>query len=104
MRSIIDEIALAEEQAEQIRQAAAVSARELLAAARVKAEENLVFAETQEREKMREELEKAEADGREQAETILKELADAAEAQCANASLRIDDAVNYLMQKVQEIA
>jgi len=104
MRSIIDEIALAEEQAAQIRHQAAESARELLAAARVKAEENLAFAESQEREKTREELEKAEKDGREQAEAIFKEIAETSERQCADASLRIDDAVKYLMRKVQEIA
>ena len=39
-----------------------------------------------------------------QAEAILKELSDGADALCENAKLRIDDAVNYLMQKVQEIA
>ena len=41
MRSIIDEIAQAEAQAEQIRQDAAVSARELLQKARVDAEQGL---------------------------------------------------------------
>ena len=53
MRSIIDEIAQAEAQAEQIRQDAAVSARELLQKARVDAEQGLQSLNDEEREKTR---------------------------------------------------
>ena len=49
-------------------------------------------------------LEKAEQDGKALAESIEKELSDAADAQCETARGRLDSAVNYLMQKVQEIA
>ena len=43
-------------------------------------------------------------DGKALAESIEKELSDAADAQCETARGRLDSAVNYLMQKVQEIA
>jgi len=104
MRSIIDEIALAEEQAEQIRQESVSAARELLNASRLEAEREYVRVEDEEREKMREALEKAEQDGQQQAEQTLKELAATADLQCEEAKLRVGDAVQYLLKKVQEIA
>lgn len=104
MRSIIDEIALAEEQADQIRQEAVSAARELLAASRVGAEEIYAHTEEEERDKMREAIAKAEEEGRQQAETILQELSNAADVQCEAARLKLEEAVSYLLQKVQEIA
>ena len=104
MRSIIDEIAQAEAQADQIRQEAAAASRELLLKSRAEAEKALETLETAEREATRLALDKAEQDGKALAETIQKELSDAADAQCETARGRLDNAVNYLMQKVQEIA
>lgn len=104
MRSIIDEIAQAEAQAEQIRQDAAVSARELLQKARVDAEQGLQSLNDEEREKTRRALEQAELEGRDIAAEIQKQLSDEADAQCEAARGRLGDAVNYLMRKVQEIA
>lgn len=103
MRSIIDEIAQAEEQAEQIRQDAAAAARELLASSKMSAEQEYAHVEEQERIKMRDALDQAEAEGRNQAETVLKELSEAADILCENAQLHLDDAVEYLLKKVQEI-
>ena len=104
MRSIIDEIAQAESQADQIRQEAAAASRELMQKSRAEAEQALVNLEAEERETTRLALEKAEQDGKALAESIEKELSDAADAQCETARGRLDSAVNYLMQKVQEIA
>lgn len=104
MRSIIDEIAQAEAQAEQIRQDAAVSARELLQKARVDAEQGLQSLNDEEREKTRLALEQAEREGHGLADAIQKQLSDEADALCGEARGRLGDAVNYLMRKVQEIA
>lgn len=104
MRSIIEEIAHAETEAEAIRQSAAAESRELIQQARADAEQETARLAEQEREKTRTALEKAEEDGKQLAQTIQQDLLAAADAQCANAQQRIDDAIHYLMQKVQEIA
>lgn len=104
MRSIIDEIAQAESQADQIRLEAAAASRELMQKSRAEAEQALANLEAEERETTRLALEKAEQDGKALAESIEKELSDAADAQCETARGHLDSAVNYLMQKVQEIA
>ncbi|MGN0784074.1 MAG: hypothetical protein ACI4MR_00260 [Candidatus Aphodomorpha sp.] len=104
MRSIIEEIAHAETEAEAIRQSAAAESRELIQKARADAEQETARLAEQEREKTRTALEKAEEDGKQLAQTIQQDLLAAADAQCSNAQQRVDEAIHYLMQKVQEIA
>ena len=71
MRSIIEEIAQSEDRAEQIRSEAAVTARERVAAARENVARTLAKEETEEAEKTRLALEKAEAAGEAMAKEML---------------------------------
>ena len=76
----------------------------MLNASRLEAEREYARVEDEEREKTREALQKAEQDGQQQAEQTLKELDAAADLQFETAKLRVEDAVRYLLKKVQEIA
>ena len=103
MRSMIDEIAQAEEKANQLKQDAGASARELMQQARQKAEEMQTRIGDEEREKTRQALEKAEADGKVLAAAIEKLIGDEASQQCEKAWQKMDDAIQLLLDKVQEI-
>lgn len=104
MRSIIEEIAEAEQQADEIRAGAAANARDQIAAARVEAEKALEALDVSEREQTRAALEQAEKDG----EAISREMAASmeqdADALTAQARSRMDAVVNYLLDKVQKTA
>ena len=103
MRSIIDEIAQAEEKAAQLKQDANVSVRELMQQARVKAEEMSQRIDEEEREKTRQALLKAEEDGKALAAAIERQISDEAAEQCTKAEARAKDAISLLLKKVQEI-
>lgn len=104
MRSIINEIANAETQAGTIRQTAAAEARDLLQSTRTALAEEQDALEQRERDMTRARLDEAEAVGRQESEAMLRELGEAADAQCAEARARLDKAAAYLLEKVQEIA
>lgn len=104
MRSIIDEIAAAEQQADEIRAAAATDAREQTLAATEEVARALEQLDADAREQLRAALEKAERDG----EALAKRLADGyeadADALCAQAEGMVKAAIDYLLKKVQETA
>ena len=104
MRSIIDEIAQAEQQADEIRASAAAKSREQVLAAAEEAERALAHLDAQAREELRAVLEKAERDG----EALSKRLSGGFEAEadalCAQAEGRVRMAIDYLLKRVQEIA
>lgn len=102
MHSIIDEIAAAEQQAEDIRQQAAAKAREAIGFAQADAEAALTDADISEREKTREALAQAEKDGDAAAQALLLQMEKEAEALCKTARERSEDAVAYLIKKVTE--
>lgn len=104
MRSIIDEIADAESAAEQRRQDAQIEAREQIVQARLGAEKRLADAETRERDATREALLEADREGGALAASILTEMDAEAEQQCAAAADRLDQAVAYLLKKVQGLS
>ena len=104
MRSIIEEIAQSEDRAEQIRAEAAVTARERVAAARENAAQTLAKEETEEAEKTRLALEKAEAAGEALAKEMLVKMEREADELCARASERVGGTVQYLVEKARELA
>ena len=104
MRSIIEEIAQSEDRAEQIRAEAAVTARERIAAARENAARTLAKEETEEVEKTRLALEKAEAAGEALAKEMLAKMECEADELCARASERVGGTVQYLVEKARELA
>ena len=104
MRSIIEEIAQAEDRAEQIRAEAEVKARERVAAARENAARVLAKEEATEAEKTRAALQKAEAEGEVSAKEMLGRMEREADEICARASERIDGTVDYLVEKARELA
>ena len=104
MRSIIDEIAAAEQQADEIRLAATVSARERIAKANEQAAAALSELDAAEREKTREALLQAERDGEVAAARMREDMAAEAKALCAEAEKRIPAASDYLLQRVQSRA
>lgn len=103
MRSIIDEIAAAEAQAEELKNKAAASARERLALAKADAEQQLVQLENDERESTKQALLRAEAEGEEKARETLDGILLSADKQCVLAEERLDAAVEHLVKKVQEL-
>lgn len=104
MRSIIDEIATAEEQAEQIRQNAVVQAREQTARAREEAEQALVALLAEEREKTELELGEARQTGERSAQSTISRMEQEADALCARADGKIEQAIAYLMDKATRSA
>ena len=104
MRSIIEEIAQSEDRAEQIRSEAAVTARERVAAARENAARTLAKEETEEAEKTRLALEKAEAASEAMAKEMLAKMECEADELCARASERVGGTVQYLVEKARELA
>lgn len=104
MRSVIEEIATAERQAEDIRVSAAAQARELSLQAREDAQAALFVLENESREAMQAELEKAKLEGESLSAELQKQLQSEADALCAQAAARLDGAVAYLLNKVTKTA
>ncbi len=104
MRSIIDEIARAEADAEQIRQSAATALREQTVKAKADAQTRLTEIENAERNQTREALESAATDGDAMAKELLCKMTQDAEAVCGAANAKMTDAIDYLVKKVLQNA
>lgn len=104
MRSIIDEIATAEEKAEQIRLEAATQARDMTAQAREMAEKALLEAVKSEQIKTETELEQSRLLGEKAAKDAAASFDREAEELCARAEGKIGRAVDYLVEKVMQTA
>lgn len=100
MRSVIDEIAAAEQKAEETRLVSVSEARELIGKARENALAAQARLEETERDEMVSQMELARTEGeRLSAEQLKKMEREAAEA-CSAAEGKLDEAVAYLVNKV----
>ena len=104
MRSVIEEIAAAEQQAEDIRQNAAVQARELTLKAKEDAQQTLSKLESDARVALQTELETAKQQGERLSAELLATLEQQADAVCGKAQGKLDQAVSYLLNKVTKTA
>jgi vacuolar-type H+-ATPase subunit H len=104
MRSVIEEIAAAEQRAEEIRINAAAQARELTLLAREDAQAALFVLESEERDALQTELETAKLEGERLSGELLLRLQQEADALCAHATVRLNKAVTYLLDKVTKTA
>ena len=104
MRSVIEEIAQAEQQAEEIRQNAAALARELTQKAKQDAVESLASLESDERAALASALETAKQQGERISKELLADMEQEADAVCNAASAKLDQAVSYLLDKVTRTA
>lgn len=102
MRSIIDEIAQAEAEADRIRSEAALNAKEIIQRAHRQSEENDKVFEQEERESLRDALNNAEIKGAELAKDISVSAKAAAEQVCEKAAAKLPGAVDYIVGKVRE--
>lgn len=104
MRSVIDEIAAAEQMAEQIRLASAANLREQTLKAREDAQHALSELEKTERAEAQVQLEHERVEGEQLAGELLAKLEQEADALCARAEERLDKAVTYIVNKVTKPA
>lgn len=104
MRSIIDEIAAAEEQAEQIRLNAVSQAREETAKAREQAQQALAVLTAQEREASENMRLNAQSQGEQRAKETLAGMIREADELCARAGGRVESAIAYLVDKMTKSA
>ena len=104
MRSVIEEIANAEQQAEEIRQNAAIQARERTLQAKEDAQKALSRLEEEARETLQAELDKAKLEGERLSGNMLAQLEQEADALCKSANERLDKAVSYPVDKVTKTA
>ncbi len=104
MRSVIEEIAAAEQLAEEIRQNTSVQARELTLNAKDDAQQALSNLESDERVRLQAELEAAKQQGEDLSAELLSKLSQEADALCAAANAKLPDAVSYLLDKVTKTA
>ena len=104
MRSVIEEIANAEQQAEEIRQNAALQARERTLMAKEDAQKALSRLEEEARETLQAELDKAKLQGERVSNDMLARLEQEADTLCMSANSRLDKAVSYLVDKVTKTA
>ena len=104
MSTIIDEIAKAETQADEIRVLAAAKAREAVAAAKDEAQQALSQQESKERETTRRMLDEAEKDGTALAGKLTADMEAEADNLCKQAEQKSDQAIEYLLNKVRGLA
>ena len=104
MRSFIEEISVAEQEAEKIRQDAVDKAKEMVSAASLKATETLEHLKETERERTKEALQQAEKDGEAEAVKKKHSYEENAESICREAEKKLDDTVSYLLNKIQGLA
>ena len=104
MRSIIDEIAAAEDQAEQIRQSAVLQSREETAKAREQAEKALSALTAQEREATERMRSEAQQQGEQRAQETLTGMIREADELCAHAEKNVDRAIAYLLDRAMQSA
>lgn len=104
MRSFIDQISQAEKEAETMRRDAVTKAKELVSEAGIKAAESLEKLKEEERTKTKEAVAKAEIDGEAKAAEMMAESARQAESVCLKAEEKLDNAVSYLLNRIQGLA
>jgi len=104
MRSVIEEIASAEQQADEIRQSAIVQARELTLQAKEDAQQSLAKLENDARISLQSELDTAKQQGERVSADLLAKLEQEADAICKKANGKMDQAVAYLLDKVTKTA
>ena len=104
MRSVIDEIAVAEQQAEEIRLTAAAEAREMTQKAREDAKSALAALEQAQRDEARAQMERARKQGETLSKEMLSKLEQEADAVCARAQAKLPEAIAYLLNKVTKTA
>ncbi len=102
MRSVIDEIATAEKQAEEIRALAAANARERTMKAREEARNALSELESKERVNALSQMETARAEGEKLSGELLVKLEQEADTLCERAHGRLDKAVLYIVDQVKK--
>lgn len=100
MHSIIEEITDVESKAEAIRQEAAVSARETIAAAQAEVERQRGMQAEFARTKLREAIQKAEAEGEALTKEILAQRAAETESICKTAEQKLPEAVKHLVGRI----
>lgn len=104
MRSVIDEIAAAEQKADEIRLSSAASAREQTLKAREEAQHTLSELEKTERDLAQAQMESARTEGERLAGELLTKLEQEADALCTRADGRLGEAVTYIVNKVTKPA
>ena len=104
MRSVIEEIAQAEQRAEDIRTAAAADARESIQKAREDAQLALARMEEQAYDTAQRELEAARIEGERLSAEIRQRMEREANELCARANTRLKQAISYLVDKVSKTA
>lgn len=100
MRSVIDEIAAAEQKAEEIRLSAALDAREAVNRARESALSAQVRLEETQRDKSLSQLEQARIEGECLSAQQLEKMEREAQELCSKAEGKLGEAVRYLVDKV----
>lgn len=100
MHTIIDEITDVEAEAKQIRMDAVAAAKEATAAAREDGEKQIAAQAEFARAKLREAIQKAEAEGEVLAEDILSRRAAETAGACDAAKAKLPEAVKYLTGRV----
>ena len=103
LRSIIELIGEAEEQAAAIRRDASAQARDATAQAQERAKATLAAEQEKGRAAMRAALAKAEEDGKKAADEVLAENRQEIDSVCAAAREKLDAAATYLLERVVEI-
>ena len=104
MRSVIDEIAAAEQQAEEIRLSATAEAREMTQKAREDAKAALAALELAQRDEEQTQMERARGQGEALSKGMLLKLEQEADELCARAQSKLPEAVAYLLNKVTKTA
>ena len=104
MRSVIEEIASAEQRAEEIRASAAAQARDMTQQAREDAKLALSNLESTERTEAQARLERAREQGEAISASMLSTLEQEADATCVRALDKLPTAVAYLLDKVTKTA
>ena len=104
MRSVIEEIASAEQRAEEIRASAVAQARDMTQQAREDAKLALSNLEHTERAKALVRLDRAREEGEAISANMLSALMQEADATCVRAEEKLPKAVAYLLNKVTKTA
>ena len=104
MRSVIDEIAAAEQKAEENRLSAAAEAREMTQKAREDAKAALAALEQAQRDEAQTQMEQVQKQGEVLSKEMLSKLEQDADEICARAQAKLPEAVAYLLNKVTKTA
>lgn len=100
MHSMIEQVKEAEQQAAQIRQEAVVAGREAVAKTQADIKEKRLLSAEEEREALKDAMQKAEETGAALGAKIISERAKEADASCEAAKKKLPEAVAYLLGRV----